>query len=70
VAKLEAAKWKADESLSTVVRRGHFPGKPHLTDDLLRSFRARAGHSALSEDALDRLDEAQKNPAPSLSHWA
>lgn len=69
VAKLEAARWSTDESLSSVVRRAHFPGKPHLARELLEDFQQRAGHSPLSEEALDRLHEAQQNPARSPSHW-
>ncbi|MSU64053.1 MAG: hypothetical protein EXS31_16945 [Pedosphaera sp.] len=62
VAKLEAAKWSLDESLSAVVRRAQFPGKPHLARELLEDFQHRAGRSPLSEEALDRLAEAQRNP--------
>jgi hypothetical protein len=69
VAKLEAAKWSADEPLSEVVRRGQFPGKPHLAHELLEAFQQRAGHSPLSEEALDRLAEVQNNPTRSPSHW-
>ena len=69
VAKLEAAKWSIDESLSTVVRRAQFPGKPHLARELLEDFQQRAGHSPMTEDALDRLAEAQQNPTRSPSHW-
>jgi len=69
VAKLEAAKWSSDESLSAVVRRAQFPGKPHLARELLEDFQQRAGRSPLSEEALDGLSETQKNPNRSPSHW-
>ena len=35
VAKLEAARWSAGESLSAVVRRATFTAKPHLARELL-----------------------------------
>lgn len=69
VAKLEAAKWSTDESLSAVVRRAQFPGKPHLARELLEDFEQRAGHSPLSEEALDRMAETQRNPARGPFHW-
>ena len=69
VAKLEAAKWSTDESLSAVVRRAQFPGKPHLASELLEDFRQRAGRSPLDEEALDRLNEVQKHSTRSPSHW-
>jgi hypothetical protein len=69
IAKLEAAKWSSDESLSAVVRRAQFPGKPHVARELLADFEERAGRSTLSEEALDRLEEAQNNPIPPSSHW-
>ena len=68
-AKLEAAKWTPQESLSEVVRRAQFPARPHLARELLEDFRRRAGHSPLSDEALDRLAETQRNPAPGSSHW-
>jgi hypothetical protein len=68
--KLEEAKWAANESLSAVVRRAEFPLKPHSARELLDEFTRRAGHSPLSEDALDKLAEAQKNPNVSSSHWS
>ena len=67
--KLEAAKWTSHESLSEVVRRAQFPARPHLARELVEDFRRRAGHSPLSDEALDRLAETQKNPAPGSSHW-
>ncbi len=69
VAKLEAAKWSNDESLSAVVRRAQFPGKPQLARELLEDFQQRAGRSPLSEEALDYLNDAQKNSTRSPSHW-
>ena len=67
--KLEAARWIAGESLSEVVRRARFPARPHLARELLEDFRRRAGHSPLSDEALDRLAETQRHPAPASSHW-
>ena len=69
VAKLEAARWSPGESLSAVVRRATFTAKPHVARELLEDFRQRAGHSPLSEDALQRLHEAQEHPVRSPSHW-
>jgi predicted CopG family antitoxin len=69
IAKLEAAKWSTDESLSAVVRRAQFPGKPHVARELLEDFKERAGRSPLNEEAFERLDEAQKKPIRSPSHW-
>jgi len=69
VARLEAAKWSADETFSSVVLRAHFPGKPHLARELLDDFQRRAGFSPLNEEALERLAESQRNPTCSPSHW-
>jgi predicted CopG family antitoxin len=69
VERLETAKWTPEESYSDVVRRARFPQKPHLARELLEEFHQRAGHSPLTEEALDRLAEAQRNPAHSPSHW-
>lgn len=70
VEKLETAKWAPEESYSDVVRRAQFPRKPHLARELLEAFSRRAGHSPLTEEALDRLTETQKHPVPGRSHWA
>ncbi|MEW6302373.1 MAG: hypothetical protein AB1705_02815 [Verrucomicrobiota bacterium] len=67
VKKLEAAKLSPQESFSDVVRRARFPQKPHTALDLLQEFQTRS--SPLSEEALDRLTEAQRNPQTSPSHW-
>jgi predicted CopG family antitoxin len=67
--KLEAAKWTPEETISDVVRRAQFPQKPHLARELLEDFRARVGSSPLSEETLDRLEEAQRHPRHSASHW-
>ena len=69
VEKLETAKWTPEESFSDVVRRAQFPRKPHLARELLEEFEQRAGHSPLTEEALDRLAEAQRRPASGRSHW-
>ena len=69
VEKLETGKWTPEESLSDVVRRAQFPRKPHLARELLEEFEQRAGHSPLTEEALDRLAEAQRRPASGRSHW-
>jgi predicted CopG family antitoxin len=66
--KLEAAKWTENESLSAVVRRAEFPVKPRCARELMDEFARRAGHSPLSEDALDQLAKAQNNPHVSASH--
>lgn len=67
--RLESAKWTLEESYSDVVRRAHFPQKPHLARELLEEFQQRAGRSPLTEEALDRLTDAQRHPARSPSHW-
>jgi hypothetical protein len=69
VEKLEMAKWRPEESLSEVVRRAQFPQKPHLARELLEEFEHRGGHSPLTEEALDRLTEAQRHPTREPSHW-
>ena len=69
VEKLETAKWTPEESFSDVVRRAQFPQKPHLARELLEEFEQRAGRSPLTEEALDRLAEAQRRPRRSPSHW-
>ena len=69
VEKLETAKWAPEESFSDVVRRAQFPQKPHLARELLAEFQQRAGHSPLTEEALDHLADAQRSPRRSPSHW-
>ena len=69
VEKLETAKWAPEESFSDVVRRAQFPQKPHLARELLAEFQQRAGHSPLTEEALDHLAYAQRSPRRSPSHW-
>jgi hypothetical protein len=69
VEKLELARLDPQESFSDVVRRAEFPVKPSLARDLLEDFKQGAGSSPLSEEALDRLSEAQANPSRSASHW-
>jgi hypothetical protein len=59
VQKLDSAKVSPLETLSDVVRRAEFPLKPHFARDLTAELDQRAGTSALSEDALDRLADAQ-----------
>ncbi len=58
VEKLAAAKLTPEETYSEVVRRAQFPRKPRLARELLDDFKQRAGHSPLSEKALDKLAEA------------
>ena len=62
VEKLSAAKLTTEESFSSVVRRAQFPPSPQLARDLLADFQQRAGHSPLSDEALDRLAETQRHP--------
>lgn len=69
VQRLEAAKWTPAESFSEVVRRAQYPAAPHTARELLEDFAARAGHSPLSEAALDRLAEVQQHPRATPSHW-
>jgi hypothetical protein len=69
VEKLETAQWTPEESCSDVVRRAHFPQKPHLARELLADFQQRSGRSPLSEEALDRLAETQEYPTRSTSRW-
>lgn len=69
VEKLKAAKLTPQESFSEVVRRAQFPQNPHLARELLEDFKLRAGDSPLSDEALDRLAEAQRNPTRGPSHW-
>ena len=69
--KLEAAKLNPQESLSEVVRRAQFPfPHNHTAQDLLKEFAQRHGCSPLSDEALDQLAEAQRNPRIAVSHWA
>ena len=69
VEKLESAKLDPQENFSDVVRRAEFPVKPSLARDLLKDFKRGAGSSLLTEEALDRLSEAQANPSRGASHW-
>ena len=69
VKKLESAKVNPLETLSDVVRRAEFPVKPRFARDLTAALEQRAGSSPLSEDALDRLSQAQSQPSRSSSHW-
>jgi len=69
VKKLELAKLTPRETFSDVVRRAEFPLKPSLARDLLEDFKQRVGSSPLSEEALDRLSEAQSRPSSSPTHW-
>ncbi|MSU63497.1 MAG: hypothetical protein EXS31_14060 [Pedosphaera sp.] len=69
VEKLEAAKQTPDESFSDVVRRAQMTSTPHTACELLEEFVRRAGNSPLSNEALDRLAEAQRNPRQASSHW-
>lgn len=69
VEKLSAAKLTTEESLSSVVRRAQFPPSPRLARELLADFQQRAGHSPLSDEALDRLAETQRHPTRSPSPW-
>ena len=57
IEKLTAAKLTPRETFSEVVRRAQFPQKPRLARELLEDFQQRAGHSPLSDEALDRLAE-------------
>ncbi|MGA2556686.1 MAG: hypothetical protein ABSG04_10490 [Verrucomicrobiota bacterium] len=68
VKKLESARLNPQESFSDVVRRAEFPLKPWPARDLLEDYKQRAGSSPLTEEALDRLSEAQSNPSRSPSH--
>jgi hypothetical protein len=69
VEKLAAAKLTPQETYSDVVRRAQFPQKPHLARELLEDFKQRAGHSPLSDEALDQLTESQRHPHRNGSHW-
>jgi len=69
VRKLESARLSPHETFADVVRRAEFPLKPSSARDLLEDFKLRAGSSPLTEEALDRLLEAQSNPSCSASHW-
>lgn len=69
VEKLESARLSPQETFSDVVRRAEFPSKPSSARELLEDFKQRAGSSPLTEQALDRLSEAQSNPSRSPSHW-
>lgn len=66
---LETAKWTPEGFFSDVVRRAQFPPKPRLARELLEGFHHRAGHSPLTEEAMDCLAEAQRRSTPSPSHW-
>ena len=69
IEKLAAARLTPQETYSEVVRRAQFPQKPRLAVELLEEFKQRAGHSPLSNEALDLLAELQRNPERSSSHW-
>jgi len=69
VEKLESARMGPQETFSDVVRRAEFPVKPSLARDLLEDFKKGAGSSLLTDEALNRLAEAQAKPSRSTSHW-
>ena len=69
VEKIEAAKFSPEESFSDVMRRAQFPPRPRTGRDLLEEFERRAGHSPLSDAALEQLAEAQRSPKQAASHW-
>jgi predicted CopG family antitoxin len=69
--RLRRAKRTPSESFSSVVRRAVFPGSPSTAADILVAIKDRMSkHRALlSEEALDRMDKAQREPRSSTSHW-
>ena len=68
--KLKTAKQSPKESFSEVVRRASWKQKRYTARDLLEFMEQRAAEgSLLSEETLDRLEEAQKHPRRSPSHW-
>ena len=68
--KLKAAKLDVRESFSAVVRRAAWKKKNYTCADLLKHMEQRAKEgSLLSEETLDRLEEAQRHPRRSPSHW-
>ena len=69
--KLRKARRTPSESFSSVVRRAIFPGTPCTAGEVLEIARRRLeeGKALLSPEELDRLDEAQKTPRSSESHW-
>jgi len=69
--RLRRARLHPRESLSSVVRRAHWPAKKHTAAELLSYMarRAKAG-TLLEEAALDRLEAALARPRRSVSRWA
>jgi len=69
--KLRRAKRSPRESFSSVVRRAVIPSESHTAAELLQWLKGRmeAGGLLLDETALERLDEAQKEPRVSASDW-
>jgi predicted CopG family antitoxin len=69
--RLRQARLHPRESLSSVVRRGQWPGKKHTAADLLAYMakRVKAG-ALLDEAALDRLEAALARPRRAASRWA
>ena len=68
--KLRSAKLTPRESFSSVVRRGIWDKPAYTAKDLLKFMEERAARGTLlSEEVLDKLDEAQARPRNSSSHW-
>jgi hypothetical protein len=69
--RLRRAKRTPSESFSSVVRRAVFPDSVSTAGDLLTSVRERTSkkRALLTEEAMDRLDSAQRSPRSSGSHW-
>jgi len=69
--RLRKARLTPSESFSSVVRRAVFPGTPCTAGEVLEIAKRRLeeGKTLLSQESLDRLDAAQKNPRSSESHW-
>jgi hypothetical protein len=69
--RLRKAKRNPSESFSSVVRRAVFPDSVTTAGDLLAAGRERTAKRSplLTDEALDRLDRAQREPRSSSSHW-
>lgn len=69
--KLRRAKRHPRESFSMVVRRAVWPEGPLTARTLLARAREQlqTGSCAISEDVLDRLEAAQRDPRVSDTEW-
>ncbi len=65
--KLKSAKRSDKESFSMVVRRAVWPESPMNGAAILAYLKARPSY--LSEEELDRIEEAEKSDSPPTNPW-